>query len=220
MRSITGDSLRLAASTSARSAADKSWSVAGGSEAATCDEAFTVGVPQDTERHDTAPPRIPPTLAKAPRAKEIYWCRFPRDAELPEFWKVRPVVVLSRKADIKGAALVVPCTSIDQNRNPDAVELSARIGGSRNWAVCDKPSSVAVSRLTAVTGMPKVTQNELSAILRRVASITPVPTLSDSKRATILRMLELRHGAPMTEGADPKVILGDIIEWMSSLKDS
>ncbi|MEH7846373.1 type II toxin-antitoxin system PemK/MazF family toxin [Rhizobium laguerreae] len=218
MRSITGDSLRLAASISARTAADKFRSV-DSRPGATCDEAASIGVHPDLEAREAAPRRIPPTLTRAPRTKEIYWCRFPRDAELPEFWKVRPVVVLSRKADIKGTVLVVPCTSIDQSRNPDAVELHARIGGSRNWAVCDKPSSVAASRLTAVTGMPKVTEIELSAILRRVASITPMPTLSDSKRETILRMLELRHGAPMTEGADPGVILGDIIGWMSSVKD-
>src|SRR5215213_9116967 len=33
-----------------------------------------------------APPRVTPRVIAAPRIRQIYWCRLPSDAELPEFW--------------------------------------------------------------------------------------------------------------------------------------
>jgi len=33
------------------------------------------------------PPRIQPVLKAAPKIRQILWCNFPNDAQLPESWK-------------------------------------------------------------------------------------------------------------------------------------
>jgi mRNA interferase MazF len=168
---------------------------------------------------DSAPPRIPSALTKPPRIKEIFWCQFPRDAELPEFWKVRPVVVLSRKVDLNGTVFVVPCTSCDQKGSSDAVEISTTIGGPKTWAICDKPVSVAVSRLRPPKGKPEVTDRELTEIVRKVALLMPHPIVSDAKRAHILRLLQHRHGSRMGSEIKARKVLDDILGWIASIRD-
>lgn len=144
IRTVTAEQLRIAENQSRRSEIDLT------PLTVVIDRGHSGPVRQATSSYeDSAPPRVRTALAKAPRTREIFWCQFPRDAELPEFWKVRPVVVLSRRVDLNGTVFVVPCTSHDQTGSVDAVALSTTIGGSRTWAVCDKPVSVAVSRLRA-----------------------------------------------------------------------
>lgn len=63
---------------------------------------------------EEAPPRIPPRVKAAPSIRQLYWCDFPHDAQLPEFWKRRPVVVVSFKNTLSGAVTVIPCSSQDQ----------------------------------------------------------------------------------------------------------
>ena len=59
----------------------------------------------------TIPPKIQPRLRSAPKIKTLYWCDFPEDAQLPEFWKRRPVVILSHKNTLHGAVTVIPCST-------------------------------------------------------------------------------------------------------------
>ncbi len=100
-----------------------------------------------TPTHADKPPRLAPKLRAAPAIRELYWCEFPHDAQLPEMWKRRPVVMVSFKNTLHGVVTVIPCSSQDQTGNPWAVELATTIDGAASWAICDKPGTVAVSRL-------------------------------------------------------------------------
>ncbi len=94
------------------------------------------------------PPRVAPKLKARPSIRQLYWCDFPQDAQLPELWKRRPVVIVSYKNTLSGAVTVVPCSSQDQTDNEWAVRLKTTIDGGDSWAICDKLTTVAVSRLT------------------------------------------------------------------------
>lgn len=72
---------------------------------------------------------------------------------MPEMWKVRPVIVVSFRNPLRGAVTVVPCTTVDQKEARWAFELTTTIDGSdRAWALCDKITTIAVSRLTPDKG--------------------------------------------------------------------
>jgi len=171
------------------------------------------------EYDDLPPPRVATTLTRAPRVRDLYWCRLPKDAELPEFWKERPAVVISRNAGLNGVVMVVPCTSRDQKGSSWAVKLEDTIDGGDSWAVCDKPMSVAVSRLRAQRSSPRVTEGDFTKILAKVLQVTPTPIMSAAKREKILGLLQSRHGKHMNEGADAGKILDDLLSWMINLKD-
>jgi mRNA interferase MazF len=123
------------------------------------------------------PPRVAPRLIGAPKIRQIYWCDFPLDAQLPEFWKRRPVVILSYRHTLHGAVTIVPCSTGDQTGNRWAVPMQTTIDGRQSWAICDKLSTVAVSRLSVdrrgITQMPVA---EFDEILRRVLEWLPTPT--------------------------------------------
>ena len=93
------------------------------------------------------PPRVKPRLIGAPKIRQFYWCDFPRDAQLPEFWKRRPVIILSSRSTLHGAVTVVPCSTQPQFGNRWAFALQTTIDGREAWAICDKLTTVAVSRL-------------------------------------------------------------------------
>lgn len=118
-----------------------------------------------TDEHDK-PPRIKPRLELGPKVRDLYWCDFPKDAHLPEFWKRRPVIVISTDRSLHGAVTVIPCSSQDQTGNRWAIKLKVTIDGSDSWAICDKPVTVAVSRLSnAKAGRVRLPQDEFTAIL-------------------------------------------------------
>ena len=75
------------------------------------------------------PPRVRPRIIAAPKIRQLHWCDFWRDAHLPEFWKTRPVVVVSYKNLLHGPCLVVPCSTESQDRNPWAYMLTTSIDG-------------------------------------------------------------------------------------------
>jgi mRNA interferase MazF len=128
--------------------------------------------------HDK-PPRFSARILAAPAIRQLYWCDFPKDAHLPEFWKRRPVLVLSYKNLLHGAVTVVPCSSQDQAGNPWAYKLSTTIDGRASWAVCDKLSSVAVSRLTPDRdGIRRLPEGEFHGVLELVLKWLPrIPEL-------------------------------------------
>lgn len=134
--------------------------------------------------------KYPIRIKAAPKVGNIYWCDFhPENViHIPEFWKKRPVVVVSRNATLHGKVTVLPMTTDDDNaKNANAIELSAevqgKIDGKRTWVVCDHLMTVATSRLDNVSNTPpRVKGDELTAILQKAHSIiagwTPAPTVT------------------------------------------
>lgn len=123
-----------------------------------------------------APPRIAPRLIGAPKIRQLLWCDFPQDAQLPEFWKRRPVIVLSYRNTLHGAVTVVPCSTQAQPGNRWAFPLQTTIDGRAAWAVCDKITCVAVSRLLPdKRGIVRMPAAEFDAMLRLVLEWLPVP---------------------------------------------
>jgi mRNA interferase MazF len=123
---------------------------------------------------DFPPPRVPPSLKSAPRIRELFWCSFPSDAQLPELWKLRPVIILSMRATLHGAVVVIPC-STSANQDPQkAFPLRTTVDGRAAWAICDKPSTVAVSRLTRPKhGIVRLPPDEFHDMLRIVFAHLP-----------------------------------------------
>jgi mRNA interferase MazF len=122
------------------------------------------------------PPRIRTSLKQGPKIRDLYWCEFPKDAHLPELWKRRPVLVLATDRTLSGAVTVVPCSSQDQTGNKWAFRLGNTIDDSQSWAICDKITTVAVSRLSLDRlGKRRVSQEEFSAVLALVLRWLPSP---------------------------------------------
>jgi mRNA interferase MazF len=122
------------------------------------------------------PRRVRPRIIAAPKHGQIYWCDFWLDAQLPEMWKTRPVVVLSYKNTLHGPCLVVPTTTEPQGDSPWAWELSISMDGRRNWVVCNHLYTVAPSRLSPEKGrIPRVPNGEFNEILKRVVAWLPRP---------------------------------------------
>jgi mRNA interferase MazF len=124
--------------------------------------------------NQTAPPKIKPRLRAAPKIRQLYWCDFPKDAQLPELWKRRPVVIISKTATLYGTVVVVPC-STQPNQDPRlSCQLKTTIDGRAAWAICDKPTTVAVSRLTTAQGeIPRLSEFEFDDLLTVFFSLLP-----------------------------------------------
>ena len=123
----------------------------------------------------TLPPKIVPRLKAAPKIRQLYWCDFPRDAQLPELWKRRPVIIISKVAALHGTVIVIPC-STQTNQDPKVTyKLKTTIDGSDSWAICDKPSTVAVSRLTTAQGhIPRLSIEEFDELLAVFFNLLPI----------------------------------------------
>lgn len=123
------------------------------------------------------PPYMPPRVTSAPSIRQLYWCDFPQDAQLPEFWKRRPVVIVSFKNTLHGAVTVVPCSTQAQPGNKWAFPLQTTIDGRAAFAICDKLTTVAVSRLVPDKGgIARLPVAEFDDMLRLVLSWLPVPS--------------------------------------------
>lgn len=95
---------------------------------------------------------------------------------IPEFWKKRPVIVISRNNRLSGKVIVLPVTTDEDNESYEgSIELSPstrdKINGKRCWAVFDHPMTIATSRLDYINKRPpRIEQGELSIILERFHS--------------------------------------------------
>jgi mRNA interferase MazF len=122
------------------------------------------------------PPRVQPRIQAAPKHGQIYWCDFWLDAQLPEMWKTRPVVVISYKNTLSGPCLVVPTTTKPQGSSPWAWEMSLSIDGQRSWVVCNHLYTVAPSRFSQIKGtIPRVPNTDFNDVLKRVMAWLPRP---------------------------------------------
>ena len=116
---------------------------------------------------EAIPPRIRPSITAAPRAGQLYWCRFwdAEHTEQPEFYKTRPVIILSHRNTLSGHCLVIPASS-KQQYGKWSILLSLSLDGSKSWAVCDHIYTVATSRLQKHEGtIPKLSELEFARIL-------------------------------------------------------
>lgn len=128
--------------------------------------------------HEQAPPpKVAPRLVGAPKIRQLLWCDFPQDAQLPEFWKRRPVIILSYRNTLHGAVTVIPCSTQTQPGNKWAFPLQTTIDGRAAWAICDKITSLAVSRLLPDKGgIVRMPEAEFDDMMRLVLAWLPVPT--------------------------------------------
>ena len=123
------------------------------------------------------PQKVAPRIKAAPKIRQIYWCDFWRDAQLPEMWKTRPVIVLSYKNTLHGPCLVVPLSTVPHDAaDLWACKLSFQIDGVTSWAICNQPSTVAPSRFSQFGGkIPVLPIADFNEVLARVLKWLPVP---------------------------------------------
>ncbi|QJE72998.1 type II toxin-antitoxin system PemK/MazF family toxin [Aerophototrophica crusticola] len=125
-------------------------------------------------------PDVANRIKAAPAIRNLYWCDLWADARKPEFWKRRPVVVVSYRNSLAGPCLVVPLTTKAQSGNRWAVPFRHRYLGpeTESWAVCNHLLTVSPSRLSSVRGaVPRFTEAEFAPILARVHEWLPkMPT--------------------------------------------
>lgn len=123
--------------------------------------------------------KYPIKIKAAPKVGSLYWCTLHAEAHIhiPEFWKKRPVVVISRKNTLHGKVTILPITTDDDNANyENSIELSQgacdKINGKRCWVVCDHIMTVATSRLDFVhKSPPRIQPEELAPILEKAHSL-------------------------------------------------
>ena len=122
------------------------------------------------------PPWVTPRITAAPKIRQVYWCDFWKDAQLPEFWKTRPVIVVSYKNTLHGPCLVVPTTTIPQESNPWAHRLSVTFDDVQSWAVCNHLATVSPSRFSQFKGrIPICPKEDFNAVLACIGRWLPVP---------------------------------------------
>jgi mRNA interferase MazF len=126
---------------------------------------------------DYAPRRIQPVIRAAPKIRQIYWCEFPKDAWLPEFGKLRPVLVISYRHVLKGHCLVLPITTSGQEglsaewAHPLRYPLDER---RDSIVVCNHLCTVSNARLRQFgKAIPRISEGEFHDILQKVMSWLP-----------------------------------------------
>lgn len=125
---------------------------------------------------DNSPIRKKPNLTTAPKIGYLFWCDFPADAQAPEFTKKRPVLIISKRSNLYGSVTVIPCTTKDQDGNKWAYKMDTSIDGKESWAICDKPTTLAVSRLVHPKNkLVKVSDVEFNNILSLLFEYLPQP---------------------------------------------
>ena len=130
---------------------------------------------------ERTPPRVPPSIRWAPRIRQVYWCDLPEDAQLPEFWKRRPVLILSKTSKLRGRVLILPFTTKSQPDNPMAYPMVSPLDGKQTWVICDYLTTVAVSRLHLPGRVPpRVGRDDFNKIVMLVREGLPRPRLLKS----------------------------------------
>lgn len=120
------------------------------------------------------PPRRKPRIQAAPKIRQVYLCEFPKDAQLPEMWKTRPVIILSYRNKLHGAVTVVPTTTQQNDLDPWLVSIDWGLSERTSYAICDKPTTIAVSRLfPPQTPVPRISEHDFNLVLSRVMAWLP-----------------------------------------------
>lgn len=124
-------------------------------------------------RNLITPKQYPVKLKAAPKLGNLYWCEFPEPehVHLPEMWKTRPVLIVSRKNRLIGKVSALPLSTETRNvDNKHSFQLSREtcewLTGDVTWVLCDHIVTVSTSRLSQVRGqVPSVRGQELADIL-------------------------------------------------------
>jgi len=117
-------------------------------------------------------------LARAPRIGEVYLCRYPErgHTETPEFSGNHFVVIMSRKARIRGHATVVPLTTSPQDDDQKSLEIASPVGGRQCWVICNHLTTVSCRRLKpAGNPTPKIPIDTFQEIVKRCFRHLPDP---------------------------------------------
>ncbi len=119
-------------------------------------------------------------LNSASKIRACYWCDFWDDALRPEFYKKRPVVVVSRDNRLDGPVMVVPLTRKAQGGDKWAYKLSEnpnpRKPGIDSWAVCNHVYTVSCARLEQMQGAaPRMKQADFDEVVRLMLKAMPNP---------------------------------------------
>ncbi|WP_102958145.1 type II toxin-antitoxin system PemK/MazF family toxin [Mangrovicella endophytica] len=120
---------------------------------------------------------------REPRIMDVFWCRF-TDAVYPEFGKLRPVLVVSRKNRLGTHSLVLPITTAAENAGRTAaVKLSKNPNPNSDddsWVIADHLYAVSHWRLqrfkdnvTKELRTPKISQADLDRVLDRLWAALP-----------------------------------------------
>lgn len=128
------------------------------------------------EFNEVEPPARTLTIKAPPKVRNMYWCDLWTDAVKPEFWKRRPVIVISYENGMTAPCLVVPVTTQAPRENPWAYQLPVNYvqPGLDCWAICNHLLTVSPVRLTTVGGkVPRLTDVEFEPILRLVYARLP-----------------------------------------------
>ncbi|WP_081628450.1 type II toxin-antitoxin system PemK/MazF family toxin [Novispirillum itersonii] len=115
-------------------------------------------------------------IRSAPKVRAVYWCRLWGDAVRPEFWKRRPVVVMSYNNTLDGHCLVLPMTTKPQDGNKWAHRLPVNYVDPKveTWVVCNHLMTVATARLSSVKGqVPRLTESEFRPLLEKALKWMP-----------------------------------------------
>jgi mRNA interferase MazF len=136
---------------------------------------------------EPAAPEVPNRINFAPRLGNVYWCEFPTDARKPEFWKTRPVIVVSYANTLLGPVLVVPLTTKTQPGNKWAYALPKNPVPRENrasWAVCNHLYTVSCSRLSPIHGkvvrLDEAERKPIIDLVRRWVASSETPSASVS----------------------------------------
>ncbi|MCY4148273.1 MAG: type II toxin-antitoxin system PemK/MazF family toxin [Gammaproteobacteria bacterium] len=117
------------------------------------------------------PQRMPVNLRIAPRKSEVYWCDYPSPEclHLPEFWKRRPVVIISRYPTLRGVVTVVPMTSKVQYDPRFSIMVRSPVDGRDAWIICNHVTTVAISRLLPINKRSRISEKEYQDVMDKVA---------------------------------------------------
>ena len=116
-------------------------------------------------------------IRSAPKTRQVFWCDYPdtEHTEVPEFYKRRPVVVLSRKATLHGVVTVVPLSGKPQTDSRNSLKIRSPIKGKSVWVVCNHVHTVSTRRLDAPTGgIPRVPNDVFREILKKICLNLPL----------------------------------------------
>jgi mRNA interferase MazF len=130
------------------------------------------------------PPKIKPAVVRVPRIGELYWCDLPKDAHLPELWKRRSVVVISRNVTMNGTVVVLPTTSDSDKMSEHMRKISVSLDHRTSYAICDKPMTLAVSRFCRADPkrIPKLPTDEVDDLIRALYQVVPAPPKVDTDK--------------------------------------
>ena len=98
------------------------------------------------------PPRYPCRIVGAPSIRQLFWCDLPKDAICQSCGSVD--LCSSSHSKTPDPAPLPSCPARRRIRagNVWAYRLKTTIDGHPSWVICDKPSTVAVSRLASDKG--------------------------------------------------------------------